>query len=124
MTGRSSAGRRVAASLLGVDRPGRGRAEVAARRGLPFGRRVLAAVLGVRVGGPTGEVPGVPEIFARQSAPAVGPTSEPNRAVPEAGGRPLPGTEAEGPRTRGRAGPPHGASRTRGRGRTVHRSTC
>ncbi|MDT0462630.1 hypothetical protein [Streptomyces gibsoniae] len=111
MTGRSSAGRRVAASLLGVDRPGRGPAEVAVRRGLPFGRRVLAAVLGVRVGGPADEVAGAPETPAGQSVPAVVPTSEPDRAVPEAGGRPLPGPEVEGspepraPRTAARREP-------------------
>ncbi|MFF7185563.1 hypothetical protein ACFZAR_10010 [Streptomyces sp. NPDC008222] len=96
MTGRSSAGRRIAASVLGVPRAGHGPAEVAARRGLPFGRRVLASVLGVRVGGPTAEVPGAVENPARQSAPAA-PTSEPDRAAPGAAGRPLPGAEADGP---------------------------
>ncbi|MEV6997032.1 hypothetical protein AB0N62_04925 [Streptomyces sp. NPDC093982] len=48
MTTRPSVSRRIAAAVLGVERPGRGPRDVTARRDLPYGRRLLAAVLGVR----------------------------------------------------------------------------
>lgn len=50
MTTRPSVSRRIAAAVLGVERPGRGPRDATARRDLPYGRRLLAAVLGVRAG--------------------------------------------------------------------------
>lgn len=50
MTTRPSLSRRIAAAVLGVERPGRGPRDVTAQRDLPYGRRLLAAVLGVRAG--------------------------------------------------------------------------
>jgi hypothetical protein len=61
MTERSPVGRRLAGALFGVERPGHGPREVAARSSLPFGRRLLAAVLGVRVSAQAREVPGIVE---------------------------------------------------------------
>lgn len=45
---RPSMSRRIAAAILGADRPGERPSAVARQRGLPLGRRLLASVLGVR----------------------------------------------------------------------------
>ncbi|MFE0672447.1 hypothetical protein [Streptomyces sp. NPDC058867] len=50
MTTRPSVSRRIAAAVLGAERPGRGRRGATVRRDLPYGRRLLAAVFGVRAG--------------------------------------------------------------------------
>lgn len=49
MTTRPSVSRRIASAVFGVERPGRGSQDVNARRDLPYGKRLLAAVLGVRL---------------------------------------------------------------------------
>ncbi|WP_406206903.1 hypothetical protein [Streptomyces sp. NBC_01017] len=63
MTTRPSVSRRIAAAVLGVERPGRGPRDATARRDLPYGRRLLAAVLGVRAG--ARPVPARPKTRAR-----------------------------------------------------------
>ncbi|MEU6547025.1 hypothetical protein [Streptomyces sp. NPDC046859] len=50
MSTRPSLNRRIIAAVFGVERPGRGSRAATARRDLPYGRRLLAAVLGVRAG--------------------------------------------------------------------------